>query len=339
MKKLFITLGIIWAIGVSINIIFPDYYGSLFARVFLGSISYPSSLDSLENPTPTQSVATAKSHSQQHADANDAIEAIEAKVGITPSTAVSNSIFAGNGAGSSIWTTFATTTSVSTTNLTALGSTTLQNFTAKLGTTTAATTTNFAISSLASQIPYATSTGNIIPLIVGPGLSLLNGTLSSNAATANLYSTTSVQALATTTISNLGLMSVMDMYFHATSTNAVKNGVCMRLNNDQGNNYSYVYEWDDATNNTAGTNVSQVCFTSLAETTGVTLKVKIFNPAADWKRGEFTFYGENYGSGISQITNGAFVWKNNTSQVTSISIGTNNAALFSASTVMVVTGF
>lgn len=80
-----------------------------------GAISYPTSLDSLTNPSGTDSVATV-SHSGQHSNANDAIEAIEAKLGITGSTAVSNSILAGNGAGSSLWTTFPTTT-----NLTATG--------------------------------------------------------------------------------------------------------------------------------------------------------------------------------------------------------------------------
>lgn len=43
--------------------------------------NYPNSLDSLTNPSGTDSLSS-PSHSQQHANANDAIEALQAKVGI-----------------------------------------------------------------------------------------------------------------------------------------------------------------------------------------------------------------------------------------------------------------
>jgi hypothetical protein len=46
--------------------------------------NFPENLDSLINPQPTDSVA-AVSHSAQHANANDAIEALEAKVGVNNS--------------------------------------------------------------------------------------------------------------------------------------------------------------------------------------------------------------------------------------------------------------
>lgn len=46
--------------------------------------SFPTSLDSLTNPLSTDSL-NSPSHSGQHADANDAIEALEAKVGINGS--------------------------------------------------------------------------------------------------------------------------------------------------------------------------------------------------------------------------------------------------------------
>lgn len=47
--------------------------------------NFPTSLDNLTNPLPTDSQAVV-SHADQHANANDAIEAIEAKVGINGST-------------------------------------------------------------------------------------------------------------------------------------------------------------------------------------------------------------------------------------------------------------
>lgn len=42
---------------------------------------FPAELDQFENPRPDTSQATARTHSQQHGDANDAIEALQAKVG------------------------------------------------------------------------------------------------------------------------------------------------------------------------------------------------------------------------------------------------------------------
>jgi hypothetical protein len=46
--------------------------------------SYPGSLDSFTNPTSTDGM-NSPSHSDQHADANDAIEAIQAELGTNPS--------------------------------------------------------------------------------------------------------------------------------------------------------------------------------------------------------------------------------------------------------------
>src|SRR3990167_8886329 len=109
-----------------------------------GAITFPTTLDVFENPTASQSVATVVTHSTQHGNANDALEALEAKLGIGASTALSGTIFAGTGAGTSIWTTYATTTSLRTTNVTATGSSTLQNFTFINATGTSATTTNFS---------------------------------------------------------------------------------------------------------------------------------------------------------------------------------------------------
>ena len=45
------------------------------------SIDYPNTLDSLSNPNGTDSLSN-PSHSQQHSNANDAIEALQVKVGV-----------------------------------------------------------------------------------------------------------------------------------------------------------------------------------------------------------------------------------------------------------------
>jgi hypothetical protein len=53
------------------------------------AISFPTSLDILTNPSATSDTATV-SHAEQHTNANDAIEALEAKVGVNSSAVTSS---------------------------------------------------------------------------------------------------------------------------------------------------------------------------------------------------------------------------------------------------------
>lgn len=53
------------------------------------AINYPTTLDTLTNPSGTD-VLTSPDHAQQHADANDAIEALQAKVGVDSSAVVTS---------------------------------------------------------------------------------------------------------------------------------------------------------------------------------------------------------------------------------------------------------
>jgi hypothetical protein len=46
--------------------------------------SYPGALDTLANPSPTDTMNDGDGHAAQHADANDAIEAIQATLGVDP---------------------------------------------------------------------------------------------------------------------------------------------------------------------------------------------------------------------------------------------------------------
>lgn len=64
----------------------PDEYGGFDA---FGAISFPTSLDSFTNPTATDKTKS-PSHATQHSNANDAIEALEAKVGIDGSAVTSS---------------------------------------------------------------------------------------------------------------------------------------------------------------------------------------------------------------------------------------------------------
>ena len=47
--------------------------------------NFPTSLDALTNPTASDAL-TSPSHADQHADANDAIEALQTKVGVNGSS-------------------------------------------------------------------------------------------------------------------------------------------------------------------------------------------------------------------------------------------------------------
>lgn len=64
--------------------------------------NYPGALDTLANPA-AGNATNSPSHASQHADANDSIEAIEAKVGTGASTPANNTFLIGTGAGTSSW--------------------------------------------------------------------------------------------------------------------------------------------------------------------------------------------------------------------------------------------
>lgn len=149
-----------------------NYNGSdSVESINFGAISFPTSLDSFTNPSGTDSVATV-SHSGQHSNANDAIEALEAKVGIGASTPIANAILAGTSAGTSFWSTFATTTSLVSTNILANGSSTFQSLTSSSSTiptflASNATSTNLHVSNLASTTQVRANTGIIGNLTAG----------------------------------------------------------------------------------------------------------------------------------------------------------------------------
>lgn len=65
-------------------------------------INYPTSLDTLTNPTSSDTLDSPP-HATQHANANDAIEALEAKLGITSSTPTAGTILRGTSTGGSTW--------------------------------------------------------------------------------------------------------------------------------------------------------------------------------------------------------------------------------------------
>jgi len=64
--------------------------------------SYPGALDTFTNPTGTDDTSVL-SHAAQHANANDAIEALEAKLGTSNSLPEDDAVLMGSGGTESVW--------------------------------------------------------------------------------------------------------------------------------------------------------------------------------------------------------------------------------------------
>lgn len=65
-------------------------------------VAFPASLDVLTNPNSSDTMS-AVGHASQHANVNDIVEALEAKLGIGASVAATNKLLRGTGAGASAW--------------------------------------------------------------------------------------------------------------------------------------------------------------------------------------------------------------------------------------------
>lgn len=93
------------------------------------AINYPTSLDTLTNPEGTQTL-NSPDHAGQHSDANDILEALEAKVGLGAGTPTANTLLVGSGNGTATWS--------GTVNSITLGTPIIDNFTSS-GTSTPTT--------------------------------------------------------------------------------------------------------------------------------------------------------------------------------------------------------
>src|SRR5690349_20846594 len=79
------------------------------------STDYPGAIDSLSNPSGSNYLDDGGvSHATQHANANDAIEAIETKVGTGSSTPAAGKVLRSTGAGASAWGQVDVTTDIAT---------------------------------------------------------------------------------------------------------------------------------------------------------------------------------------------------------------------------------
>jgi hypothetical protein len=222
-----------------------------------GAITFPSTLDVFENPGATQSVATVVTHSTQHGNANDALEAVEAKVGIGASTPLADTIFGGDGTGISGWFAWATSTRMTATNFLATSSSTLQSFTFVNATGTSATTTS--IFATTASITNASSTNATTTSFFGADLSTCQSTnaltwsggrfgcLAITTGGPTVFSTTTAGSLATTTFSiSAGSLPNTDVweitFVSASTTGSLANtaDTIMMFNDDNSTNYNYI---------------------------------------------------------------------------------------------------
>lgn len=148
--------------------------------------NFPASLDdgtTLPNPT-SGSAPNSPSHSNLHSTANDAVKALEAKVGTGASTPTNNTFLTGNGTGTSVWSKVVPTgTVVGTSDIQTLTNKTLTSPTINTPTITNPTISADAISE------YTSANGVTID-----GVNLKDGTINTN----NAVTTASIAANAVT---------------------------------------------------------------------------------------------------------------------------------------------
>lgn len=97
------------------------------------AINFPTSLDNFTNPSSGNTLDS-PSHSLQHSDINDAVEALQAKVGIGASpagSATAGQVLTAQGGGTALWTTpdAGALTLITTQTFSAVGSVNISNFT------------------------------------------------------------------------------------------------------------------------------------------------------------------------------------------------------------------
>ncbi len=168
----------------------------------------------------------------------------------------------------------------------------------------------------------------------------------SNFASSTIFSTTTTQGMASTTadFSTLTSLSKLDFWFHASSTN-IQAAPNVYFNGDLGPNYYSGGFRSDEANTGSGTDVAKGKITippggNNTGTAAIGLHVTVFrNSAGDWKRGTYELYiGE--ANAMSAVWEGTFIWRNNSSAITSITVDTGGSTvLFATSTTMQITGF
>jgi hypothetical protein len=166
------------------------------------AINFPTSLDNFTNPSSGNTLDS-PSHSLQHSDINDAVEALEAKLGVGASpagSATSGQVLTAQGGGTALWATLAT-------------GRILQVIHATDNTVTSNSTTTYADTNLTANITPSSASNKVLVLVTAP-VEKTNGNASNGIAyRLRRDSTTVWEVLYITTtdtaVKNIGMVSMV----------------------------------------------------------------------------------------------------------------------------------
>lgn len=216
--------------------------------------NFPTSLDSLVNPSAAD-YQDSVDHASQHTLANDAIEALEAKLGIGASVAASGKLLRGTGAGASAWDKDAPTgTIVGTTDTQTLTNKTLTSPTINTAIISNPTLTVDTISEhtgaagvtidglLVKDSKLATNNSVVTANITDDAVTAAKIDWASTGANGGIWweeiaRTTLSVAGDTITVSSIPARRYTRILFYALATGGVLD-LSMKFNNDSGANYS-----------------------------------------------------------------------------------------------------
>ena len=315
--------------------------------------NFPTSLDSFTNPGAGDYM-DAVGHAAQHSDVNDAVEALEAKLGISASTPTSGKLLRGTGAGSSAWdkdaptgTIVGTSDSQTLTNKTLTSPTintaiinnpTLKTDTVAEFTSAAGVTVDGLLikdSKLATNDSVVTS--NITAAAVtAPKINF--GGSGSGVWWEEIGRTTLGVAGDTISVTGMGARKYLRIYANIQASTALS--VLLRFNNDSAANYALRFATPSGV---AGSSVSQTSINNFSNATSTStpllLAGDILNFATSPKFGTFFTTGGSNAAGTAPDWLEIFgKWVNTTDQITRIDILNTGAGDFAIGSELVVLG-
>lgn len=296
-------------------------------------MNYPTSLDSFTNPT-TNDFLNSPNHVSQHSEINDAVEALEAKLGITASTPTSGKLLRGTGSGSSAWDKDAPSGTI-------VGTTDTQTLTNKTLTSPTINTAIINNPTLKTDTiaEYTAAAGVTIDGVLLKDSKINGSYITNDTITDNILdyprwwheigrNTLSASA-DTITVSSLPARTYLQLQIR--TINSGQNDLVLTFNGDTAANYAY----------DASTAANSIAMDAGTPSEPQYIVVEMLNTAAQVKIG--TLYGVRQGSGTSSATvpvqrNTFFKWANTTNQVSSITITNNGTGDFASGSEIVVLG-
>jgi len=310
-------------------------------------MNYPTSLDAFTNPT-TNDFLNSPNHVQQHSDINDAVEALEAKLGISASTPTSGKLLRGTGAGSSAWDKDAPTgTIVGTTDSQTLTNKTLTSPTINTAIINNPTLNTDTISEFTSAAGV-TVDGLLIKDAALPAGSIQTSWLAAGAVTApkidfggsgvgvwweEIARTTSGVAGDTVTQSSIPNRKYLRIYFMALNTGALS--LNFTFNNDTAANYAHRY----LASGTLGSTVSTTSIGNIGGTHPIFGIVDVVNISSSVKVGRCSVVGGDTSAATAPANvEFFFKWVNTSAVISRFDLINTAAGDFAAGTQIIVLG-